>query len=430
MSSKNPWENLDDSNNRNTSDSQAGPGDNTSLKKMKKGEEEDKLEETSKKDTGRFSEKRMTEKTILDETISKFRDFFKENDRKSGGNREGGSCWEGGSRKRRPFFSNNGSGGGFSVPAFSWKAVCVVGAALYLASGFYQVQYDERGVVLCFGKWVRTVEPGLRYIIPYPFEEVILQKVTTVKQIDIGAFFQKDSSQQSESLMLTGDSNLANISFSVLWKVRETAVEDYLFNARRPEVTVRAVAESVMRDIVGQQLFSYVQTEGRGEVQRLAKENLQAIMDEYKMGVDILRVELQRVEPPLSVVDAFRDVERAQAEQQSEKNRAEAYDRDTRARTRGLIAEKINNGESQKRSIIETAKGAVARFLSAYSQYKLAPEVVKKRLYIDTVRDIFENVDKVVIDENVKAVPYLPLNEIMRKRAKGDGMEGDVGDTR
>ncbi|MBR1734878.1 MAG: FtsH protease activity modulator HflK [Alphaproteobacteria bacterium] len=294
-----------------------------------------------------------------------------------------------------------------------WGLILGIGAVLYLSSGFYQVQYDERGVVLRFGKWVRTVGPGLQYVLPYPFEEAILQKVTAVKQIDIGSFFK---SQQEESLMLTGDSNLANISFSVLWKVRENAVEDYLFNAKTPEITVRAVAESVMREIVGQQLFSYVQTEGRGEVQKKVKENLQALMDEYKMGVDILRVELQRVEPPQSVVDAFRDVERAQAEQQSEKNKAEAYDRDTRARTRGLVAEKINSGESMKRSIIETAKGAVARFLSTYSQYKLSPEIVSKRLYIDTMKDIYKDIDKIIIDENIKAASYLPLTDILKKK--------------
>lgn len=320
----------------------------------------------------------------------------------------------------REFFRNNGKNSGSSGGrsdddprrSLPLKGIVFLMLAVYFASGFYQVQHDERGVVLRFGKWVRTVGPGLQYVLPYPFEQSILQKVTTVKQIDIGAFFDK---QQEESLMLTGDSNLANISFSVLWKVRENAVEDYLFNAKSPEITVRAVAESVMRDIVGQQLFSYVQTEGRGKVQELAKENLQTLMDEYKMGVDILRVELQRVEPPLSVVDAFRDVERAQAEQQSEKNRAEAYDRDTRARTRGLVAEKINGGESMKRSIIETAKGAVARFLSAYSQYKLAPEVVSKRLYIDTMKDIYKDIDKIIVDDNVKAVPYLPLNEVIKK---------------
>ncbi len=297
------------------------------------------------------------------------------------------------------------------VPQGELKGVFLVFLVFYLISGFYQVQHDECGVVLRFGRWVRTVGPGLRYVIPYPFEEVILQRVTKVNQIDI-----VNSNQGEESLMLTGDSNLANISFSVLWKIRDNGVEDFLFNAKRPEITVKAVAESVMRDIVGQTPFTYVQTEGRGDIQDKAKDSLQAIMNEYKMGIEIVRVELQKVEPPASVIDSFRDVERAQAEQQSEKNKAEAYDRDTRARTRGLIAEKINIGEAQKKTIIEKARGDVARFVSAYSQYKLAPDIVAKRLYLDTMKNIYRDVSKIIVDSDVKAVPYLPLSELNKKQ--------------
>ncbi|MDR1334640.1 MAG: protease modulator HflK, partial [Holosporaceae bacterium] len=195
------------------------------------------------------------------------------------------------------FKKSNGNGGGGHPPKFLYAIVGTV-CALYLASGFYQVQHDQRGVVLRFGKWVRTVGPGLQYILPYPIEEVILQKVTKVNQIDVGSFFKN---QQDESLVLTGDSNLANISFSVLWKIKDDGVEDYLFNAKSPEITVRAVSESVVREIVGQTPFTYVQTEGRGEIQRKARENIQSIMDEYRMGIEIVRVELQRVEPPASV---------------------------------------------------------------------------------------------------------------------------------
>lgn len=317
--------------------------------------------------------------------------------------------------KKKYFNFGNGGNGNGTETTFPIKVILSIIFLLYIVSGFYQVQHDERGVVLRFGKWVRTVGPGLQYILPFPFESVILQKVTNIKQIDIGAFFK--TNQQEESLVLTGDSNLANISFSVLWKVRDGNVEDYLFNAKSPDVTVRAVSESVMREVVGQNSFSYVQTEGRAEIQQKVKNNLQALMDEYKMGIDILRVELQRVEPPLSVVDSFRDVERAQAEQQSEKNKAEAYDRDTRARTRGLVAEKLNNGESTKRMIIETAKGDVARFLSAYSQYKLSPDIVSKRLYIDTMRDIYSQINKIIVDNDTKTIPYLPLTEISKNKS-------------
>ena len=309
-------------------------------------------------------------------------------------------------------FGGGGKNGGSST--ISIGVVVSILSVLYLGSGLRQIQHDERGVVLRFGRWVRTVGPGLQYILPFPFESIVLQRVTSINQTDIGAFFK--NRQQEESLMLTGDSNLANISFSVLWRIKDGGVEDYLFNAKSPEVTVRAVSESVMREVVGQNLFSYVQTDGRAEIQQKVQNNLQVLMDEYNIGIEILRVELQRVEPPIAVVDSFRDVERAQAEQQSEKNKAEAYDRDTRARTRGLIAEKINVGESTKRTIIETAKGEVARFLSMYSQYKLAPDIVAKRLYIETMRDIYSKVDKILIDGETKSVPYLPLTELTKNK--------------
>ena len=293
--------------------------------------------------------------------------------------------------KNDSFNKSSGNSGGGKFNFSSLYAIVGIVAAIYLCSGFYQVQPDERGVVLRFGKWVRTEGPGLQYILPYPFEEVIIRRVTAINQIDIGSF-SKGNQQTDEKLVLTGDSNLANMSFSVL--------------------SVRALAESVMREIVGQTPFTYIQTEGRAEIQKKVRENLQNLVDEYKMGVEIIRVELQKVDPPASVIDSFRDVERAQAEQQSEKNKAEAYDRDTRARTRGLIAEKLNNGEASKRAIIETARGNVARFLSAYSQYRLAPDIVSKRLYIDTMRDIYKKVNKIIVDKDVKAIPYLPLNEL------------------
>jgi membrane protease subunit HflK len=315
-------------------------------------------------------------------------------------------------KKLKKKFGNFNDGGEHKMPPkMSFNLIMAVVCVLYLGSGLYQVQHDERGIVLRFGKWVRTVGPGLQCILPYPFETVFLQKVTTVNQIDIGSFFKN---QQEESLMLTGDSNLANISFSVLWKIKETGVEEYLFNAKAPQITIKAVAESAMREIVGQTPFTYVQTDGRAEIQNKVKDSLQSVMDEYKMGIEIIRVELQRVEPPASVIDSFRDVERAQAEQQSEKNKAEAYDRETRARTRGLIAEKINHGEAVKSSVVEIARGETARFLSTYSQYKLAPDIVSKRLYIETMRDIYKNANKIIIDGDVKSVPYLPLTELSK----------------
>jgi membrane protease subunit HflK len=235
---------------------------------------------------------------------------------------------------------NDGDDDG-SIPTFSTGMVLPALAVLclmYLSTGFYQVEHDECGVVLRFGRYVRTVGPGWDYILPRPFDDVILQKATAINQIDIG--FVSNNQQQEENLMLTGDSNLANISFSVLWKIKDDGIRDYLFNAKSPETTVKAVAESVMREIVGQTPFTYVQTNGRADVQKKARKNLQALMDEYKIGVEVVSVKLQRVEPPASVIDSFRDVERAQAEQQSEKNKAEAYDLDKKQELVELLRKK------------------------------------------------------------------------------------------
>lgn len=274
----------------------------------------------------------------------------------------------------------------------------------FLSSGLFRVDYDQKGVILRFGKWVRTVGPGLQYKLPYPFEQAILCRVTAVNQIDIGA-----NSEKSENLVLTGDSNLASFSYSVLWKIKEDEVESFLFNAKRPEATVIAVSESVMREIIGQSDFAFVQTEGRETIQKKALASIQAIMDEYKLGVEIVKVSLQRVEPPASVIDAFRDVERAQADQQSERNKAEAYARDTIARTRGFVAEKINNAEAEKAKIIAKAQGDVERFDSVYASYKLNPDIIARIMTLDTFNAIYSNANKLIVDKNVQSLQHMSI---------------------
>lgn len=314
---------------------------------------------------------------------------------------------------KKDFFSfkdglSDAPNGGGDNPFQGYHLVCSAALVLYFLSGFYQVQHDERGIILRFGKCVRSAVSGLHYALPYPFEEVLLQKVTTVNRIDIG------KSQSEDNLILTGDSNLANISFSVLWKIKADAVEEYLFNAKNPEVTVQAVSESVMREVVGQNNFTYVQTDGRAEIQKKVMDSLQSLMNEYKIGVEIIRVDLQKVEPPAPVIPSFRDVENAQAEQQSEKNKAEAYALDKKARTGGAIAEKTNRGEAIKKILVEEANGVVSRFSAAYEQYKISPEIVSKRLYIDTMRDIYKNVNKVIMDDSLKTAPYIAITELMK----------------
>lgn len=323
-------------------------------------------------------------------------------------------------KKLSAFFSPKSKNPGQSPKSGFVYTILICAAGLYLSSGIYRIEPDERGVVLRFGKWTRTVGAGLHYALPYPFEAVLSPKVTRINCSDIAPSGEKD-------LALTNDLNLVNIAFKVWWKVKESKVEDYLFCDRHPTQTIKHIAESVMREIVGQTPFAYLQTEGRAEIQEKAKAQLQAALDEYKMGIDVVRISLRQVEPPASVIDSFRDVERAQAEQQSERNKADAYARDVKARTNGLIAEKLNRGEAQKQTIIAEAEGVAARFLAIYEQYKLCPDIVSSKLYISTCKEVLSKVKKVIVDENVKIMPYMPIaNDIKNVKVAEAGQEGGV----
>ncbi|MDR1475190.1 MAG: FtsH protease activity modulator HflK [Holosporales bacterium] len=292
---------------------------------------------------------------------------------------------------------------------------------IWFVSGVFQVSPDEQGVVLRFGRWVRTSGPGLHYKLPYPFEEVIVQSITTVNRIDIGA---RKNSRNSEGLneegcMLTGDSNLANVTFTVLWRIKDDGVEDYLFNARSPDVTVGAVAESIMREIIGQTPIAFAQTEGRSEINALAQKRLQGVMDLYKMGVEVIQVQLQNVEPPASVIDSFRDVERAQADQQREINQADAYARDIAARARGEVGKIINEAQAKKSVIVSKAKGLAQRFSDVFEQYKQAPAITMKRIYIETFEKILSRTQKILVGRKLGdngTVSYLPLHEMFKSK--------------
>lgn len=290
------------------------------------------------------------------------------------------------------------------------SVILLILIAVWLGSGFYRIGPDEKGVVLHLGRWKETTSPGLNYHLPYPIEEVIVQKVTTIYRIDIG---NKPSSTSDdgleENLMLTGDSNLANINFTVLWKIDEKGVESFLFTARSPETIVKAVAESVMRSIIGRNTIVYAQTSGRSAIAQEAKATLQELMDEYNTGVEIVEVTLQNVEPPMLVIDSFRDVERAQADQQRMINEADAYRRNILANASGKASEIVNRAEGERASIIANAEGTTARFLSVYEQYKLAPEVIRKRMYFNSIGKFLGSSDVILIDKGVGVLPHIDV---------------------
>ncbi len=292
--------------------------------------------------------------------------------------------------------------------------------AIWGLSGFYRVQPDEQGVVLRFGKWVRTTQPGLNYHIPYPIETVFTPKVTRENNIDIGFTTSGGGAQRdvpAESLMLTGDENIVDIDFSVVWVIKDAG--KYLFNIRDPELTVKAVAESAMREVIGKTPIQSALTEGRQDIEIQTKDLVQEALDEYEAGIEIRRLKLQKVDPPQEVIASFRDVQAARADQERLRNEAEAYENDILPRARGQAEKIIQGAEGYKEKVVNQAEGEGARFISIYNQYAKAKDVTRKRMYLETMQDILSGMNKIIIDKSASGsgvVPYLPLPELEKNR--------------
>jgi membrane protease subunit HflK len=294
---------------------------------------------------------------------------------------------------------------------------------LWLASGFYQVATNEVGVVLRFGEAVRTEQPGLRYHLPEPIESVLTPDVTTTHQIKIG-FRDRAGSEgntqqpvETESRMLTGDENLVDIGFSVFWRVRDA--QEYLFNIRNPELTVKLASESAIREIVGRMAIQPVLTEKRSEIEAETELLIQAMLDEYKAGIIVTQVQLLNVQPPQPVVDAFNDVQRARADAERARNEAEAYRNDVLPRARGEAQRMIQESEGYKEQVISIAKGDASRFESVLKAYDASREVTATRLYFEAMEDVLRNANKIIIGDGVGksgAMPYLPLQDFIRNR--------------
>lgn len=307
-------------------------------------------------------------------------------------------------------------GGGGALGLIVILLVVVVG---WLISGFYTVEANQQGVVLRFGEKVAITQPGLNYHLPYPIETVLKPNVTEVNSIEIG-FRQTrgggSSAYTPESLMLTGDENIVDIGFTVLWKIKDAS--DYLFNVAAQEMTIKAAAESAMREIVGRTELTKAITEGRLKIQQDVQVKLQKIVDVYGLGVEISEVKLKDSNPPAEVVDAFRDVQAAVADKERAQNEALAYANDIVPRARGEAARIRQEGEGYKQQIVAEAEGEAARFISIYNEYKKAPDVTRQRIYLETLQEVLKGTNKVIIDSNTGGgqgvVPYLPLNELTK----------------
>lgn len=315
----------------------------------------------------------------------------------------------------------------------SGKLVAVLAAvaiAAWAMLGFYKVEPDEQGIEILFGEWVGTTGPGLHWFPPMPIGDVEFPKVTQVNKIDIGyesigATRGRPGSMRDkpqESLILTGDQNIVDIDFTVLWKIKDAG--QYLFNIRNPDVTVKVAAESAMREVVGQVPFDWaVQGEGRSDIQNKTRVLLQNVLDSYESGIEVTGIQLQQSDPPTEVIDAFNDVQRARQDKERLQNEAQAYANSVIPEARGQAEQMIQEASAYRDRLVNESQGEAQRFLSVYEAYTLAPEVTRRRMYLETMGEIFGRANKIIIDPSAEGsgvVPYLPLPEL-QQRARQDG---------
>ena len=304
--------------------------------------------------------------------------------------------------------------------------ILIVLVFVWLASGLYRVLPDEQGVVLRFGKFVKTTQPGLNYHIPFPVETVETPKVTKVNRMDIGFRSERESGFSSgggvadvpqESLMLTGDENIVNIDFSVFWVIKDAG--KFLFEIQDPEGTVKAAAETAMREVIAKSDIQPILTEGRAKIEIETQEIIQSILDEYQSGIQVTQVQTQKADPPDQVIDAFRDVQAARADMERSKNEAEAYANDVIPRARGEAQKILQAAEAYKNQVVAKAEGEASRFVSIYDEYAKAKEVTQERMYLETMEKVLADIEKVIIEKNAGSgvVPYLPLPELNKKKA-------------
>jgi membrane protease subunit HflK len=313
-------------------------------------------------------------------------------------------------RFRRLFPGGAGMGTGIAI-------VVIAVIVLWLASGIYRVLPDEVGVVLRFGAYNRTTQPGLNYHLPTPIESVLRPSVTRINRTEIGFRSGEGAVTRTgtgrdlpeEALMLTGDENIVDINFTVFWLIKDA--QSYLFNIRNPEGTVKSAAESAMREIVGETPIAQALAEGRGKIETDTQHLLQRILDSYGAGIEITQVQLAKVDPPAPVIESFRDVQRALADKERLRNEAEAYRNDIVPRARGDAAAIVFTGEGAKQASIAQATGQGQQFDAVLKAYQAAKDVTLQRMYLDTMQDILMHSQPLIVDDKLKGlVPFLPLN--------------------
>ena len=315
-------------------------------------------------------------------------------------------------------------GGGSQLGARGLALVALAAVTLWLATGFFTVRPNEVGLKMIFGRYWSTVGEGLSYNLPYPIGLVEKPLVTQNRTIEIGLRAETGRrvprAGDSESLMLTGDENIVDIDFTLQWQVNPNKVTDFVFNLQNPEGTVRMVAESAMREVIGRRNIQTILTTERAAIETEVQQLTQDTLNHYGAGVEILRVNLQRVDPPQQVIDAFRDVQAARQDQDRVRNEAETYSSRVLPEARGEATRVVQGAEGYRERSIAEAQGAASRFDQVYAEYRKSPDVIRERMFLETMEKVMGGTDKILLDQNGPGgtggvVPYLPLNELGRR---------------
>jgi membrane protease subunit HflK len=313
-----------------------------------------------------------------------------------------------------------GGGGGGGGPKLTRGTVglgVLAAIGVWAFSSFYTVRPEEQSVELFLGEFSGIGNPGLNFA-PWPFVTAEVIPVTREQIEDIGV---PTGGRTETGLMLTTDANIVDIDFQVVWNISDPAL--YLFNLADPQATIRAVSESVMREIIAASALAPILNRDRGLIAETARERIQGTLDGYQAGINVIRVNLDRADPPSEVIDAFRAVQAAEQERDRLERQADAYANRVLAGSRGEAAQILEQAEAYRAQQINSAEGEAARFVSILQEYRNAPDVTRQRLYIETMEQVLGGIDKVILDESVTGgaggqgiVPYLPLNELTRGR--------------
>ena len=341
--------------------------------------------------------------------------------RNSGGPPDLDEVWRKLNQKLNNLFGGKGgdggtpSGGGSGFAGGRNVVGILIGilALVWIASGFYIVDTGQRGVVLRFGKFLETTEPGPRWHLPWPIESREIVNIDQVRTVEVGYRNNVKSKVLKESLMLTDDENIIDLQFAVQYLLKDPV--DFLFVNRGPDEAALHIAETAMREIVGKNKMDFVLYEGRAEIATRAKLLMQEIHDRYKTGISISQVTLQNIQPPEQVQAAFDDAVKAGQDRERLKNEAEAYANDVVPRARGLASRLKEEAEGYKLAVTANAEGEASRFSQIFAEYQKAPQVTRQRIYLDTMQTVMNNTSKVVVDQKGgNSLLYLPLDKLQQ----------------